>query len=922
MNIIHFLLVPDRSFARRVKRMVAQQPRLGVIVATWPELLRQAKEAYLLPETTDWAEALNAAAGGMCKEKDKPFWAKSYEVAPDETMAEVGRALAVLIEGLGPGRKITPVTEKVLPERARKHLADLAALHEKMKFVLPPHLTIINEVLKADPAAALRKIAVYHVPGSPELSPWQNALSEKLKKDLASSLDSGLEEILKKAHQWEGAKKGTALAALQRDLFDPKAEQVRLDDTVQWLAVRDYLEEAEVAAGMVQKMMKDEKAKASEIGLLVPADRSYHHAIRDAFTLAGIPLAGLDPERRARDLGREAVLNFLISRRWPAPVMAVAALYTNPLMPWSADVGACLAKEVMKGNFDPWLPKDASTQHRAMAGLIVKRDPANHAELSRALEQFAGLMNESEPLRDHRKRAQDLIRELIGLLPGKGAIPWQELLARAAPASLTAGTDEISAREGAAVFQEGEEPWRAVRFVIVLGFSSGRYPAERSSSPVFLESDIVRMKDALGCSIRCGSDEVLRGRNLFKRQLSAASEAAVVLIPRRTCAGEELHQSDTLFFMARLYASGTGKEALEAGSLVRELDTAAGRAAARWLSVTKAVKAPAAWSPEIRDLDLKRDILATIRVDKKDGTPKPESPSVLEKLLVSPFGWLLGRAGLDAQEWAPEDLDVALKGSIAHLVLEQFFNHRRPLPSAAVIKKELPAQYERIVRETAPFLLAPEWSIETRHLQQEILEAALWWRERLVHMRATIIGAESKLNGVFDSHPLTGKTDLLLEMAGGQLFVVDYKKASSEKYRTMMKAGYGVQVALYRIMLQTGVYTPEAHEKLGEALQQKREIGVMYALLNDRKILTDSSGWLGTGQQDTTEMGQKIADDGLALLKQRFGDLRKGNVKLNTTADEEWHEENSGITAKYALDASPLVRLFMHPAELEEEAAE
>jgi hypothetical protein len=44
MSIIHFLLTPDRSSARRVRRMVAENsPRLGVMVGTWTELVEQVR---------------------------------------------------------------------------------------------------------------------------------------------------------------------------------------------------------------------------------------------------------------------------------------------------------------------------------------------------------------------------------------------------------------------------------------------------------------------------------------------------------------------------------------------------------------------------------------------------------------------------------------------------------------------------------------------------------------------------------------------------------------------------------------------------------------------------------------------------------------------------------------------------------------
>jgi hypothetical protein len=920
MNTIHFLLTPDHSSSRLVKRIIAEKAsRINVIAGTWTELIEQALKAYLLPDPEDiWNEKLSETAASV----KEAFWEKSMEVASDETLASIGANLTMLIDGVGPAGKIVPDTKKVLPERARKHLADLAKLHEDMGGVLPIRLAAIRSVLDAGKDDVLSAIVLYRVEGLPLLSPWQKALIDKIEKDFPPAKDKELEGLLSQALAPAPPKKRPkALAAIQDNLFKPGAESVKLDESVQWLAVRDCLEEAEVAAGMVQTIMKEQKLKPAEIGLLVPSNKSYADAIHDAFSFAGIPVSGLDSSRKVRDLGREAVLNFLFTRRWPAPVMALAALYSNPLMPWKAKTGIGLANEVMNGRFDPWLPKDASSDDRNMADLIKKRDPATPAELAQALRDFGGLLNGSEALEEHQSRAQDLLLELAMMLPKAGEIPWKKLLAHSSPSSFPTKDDEVLVREGVAAFAEDEEPSRQVKYLIVFGFSSGRYPAGSGTSPVFFESDLTLLKEKLGYAVESGADDVLSRRNLLRRQLLSATEGITFLIPRRDMVGDELHPSDTLPFMAKLYNPPKGREALEAGNLLLELDTEEGKAAARWLALAKPATAGEPWKTVIADLNLGRDLLTTIRVDD-EGKPRPESPSMLEWLMVSPLGWLLARAGLVPSEWGPEELNVALKGTIAHSMLEYFFNDTKAIPKPAVIRRETPKQFGIVIREVAPFLDLPEWSIEKRHLEQEILEAALWWRERLIQFGAKMLGAEAKLNGQYDGVALTGKTDLLLQVSGGQLFVVDYKKSSSAKFRTMMQEGYASQVALYRKMLETGDYTASPNKALAEALAKKIEIGVLYALLNDRKVLTDSKDWLGTGQQDVTEMGRQIADQGLALLSTRFRDLRKGLVPLNKDVDEEWYAENTGITATYALDASPLVRLFMHASEPAGEAEE
>ena len=49
-------------------------------------------------------------------------------------------------------------------------------------------------------------------------------------------------------------------------------------------------------------------------------------------------------------------------------------------------------------------------------------------------------------------------------------------------------------------------------------------------------------------------------------------------------------------------------------------------------------------------------------------------------------------------------------------------------------------------------------------------------------------------------------------------------------------------------------------------------------------------------------------------LDRRLAQIRRGTVKLNTTADEDWWAQNASLPV-YALENSPLLRLFMRIAE-------
>ena len=116
-QVIHFILVPDGSAARRLRRLLAlQSPRQGILVGTWPELMEKAKSAYLIsPLSSDW----RARFHGALEKSSDAFWSNSFEVAPEETAAEVEAALALLVGAtdVNSGRVITDSEQ--LSERPR-----------------------------------------------------------------------------------------------------------------------------------------------------------------------------------------------------------------------------------------------------------------------------------------------------------------------------------------------------------------------------------------------------------------------------------------------------------------------------------------------------------------------------------------------------------------------------------------------------------------------------------------------------------------------------------------------------------------------------------------------------------------------------------------------------------------------------------
>lgn len=145
-----------------------------------------------------------------------------------------------------------------LPGRTLRYLSDLHRLHSAMGQTLPLDLATINNLLGLPEDALIRPIRVYYQPDYPYLNRWQQALVDRLNQDAASE-DTSLAQLLQTAcTDQASAPDNTTLGHLQRHLFSVASQPVQLDSSVQWMAVRDYLQEIEVAAGMIQKALDDD----------------------------------------------------------------------------------------------------------------------------------------------------------------------------------------------------------------------------------------------------------------------------------------------------------------------------------------------------------------------------------------------------------------------------------------------------------------------------------------------------------------------------------------------------------------------------------------------------------------------------------------------------------------------------------------
>ena len=398
-----------------------------------------------------------------------------------------------------------------------------------------------------------------------------------------------------------------------------------------------------------------------------------------------------------------------------------------------------------------------------------------------------------------------------------------------------------------------------------------------------------------------------RRRGLFLRQLGAVGDRVVFLAPLRDAMGEDLAPSGTITFMSRLFK---GIQAPE--DLLLILERESHRSRVKGLAVAPPADPVVSGVLDIRDPDLKIDLLLD-----GSGKPRPLSASGFDTLMVSPLAWFLQREDIVPLRWAPEELDPMTKGTLAHEVFENLFRAGTPLPAAGMIKSAAGKLLNEAILRLAPFLTGTEWYVERRNLLNDVETAALRWRELLFRCGASILGVETSLTGEFEGMPIRGRTDLILSLPSGGIFVVDYKKSTSRSRRKCMEEGYDLQASLYRRMLRFGKVADGGVEALSRALKEGGEIGVLYYMMDDQRALTDTSGWIPRSVSGVQELGSEISRNGEVLVRERIRALRSGIIPLNRENDAETFEKIGVKT--YALEDSPLVMRFAHPAPAEED---
>ncbi|WP_428925418.1 PD-(D/E)XK nuclease family protein [Marinibacterium sp. SX1] len=859
----------------RIDPLMTRNPATGATRHVTDDLLAG---TYLAPRLSaiDLQEAIGS--GGP--------WAESHKVAAEETSRAVESGLLAVARAtstLDP----SDLRPEALPDsRARTHLTGLRDLWRDLG-QLPGPLQTWHHVIRSAASDALEALPVLGDPCA-FATPAEAALDATLRAHHGA---------VAQPRAASRAADGTALRYVQ-DNLGLCADRVTPDDGIACFGLRDPREEAEFAAARAQAMLQDGTVEtARQIGLLVPDDPAYAQALPDAFDRAGLPLSGLPRDEARRDTAGALLSLLLVILAGPAPRTAMASLYVAGGMPWPAETGRRMAREVIDRGYSRSARQLGGPSRQLLDALRPCETPA----------QLFGRLGAIARAVPHL----DLQPRIAALASVTGdAIDWPLLRRRATPRDIGAqGHDRFV--EGISLFTESALPWRPVRQLIVLGMAGRHWPRQPGTDPFFTEAEIATIRSS-GLLLAGRQQKLERGLALMRRQLGAARDGLTLLVPALDLGGVRQAPSTGMALIAHLL----GRD--DPAGLVQDVRRMP--PGKRPVALSATLPVPGNGAPDLPAdglIHLQRGLgrddrpgtnLLRLR-SASDGQALPQSPSRLETLLVSPLAWLLEELDATDRTWAPEALDAMTMGTLMHQVLEDIFTERAPVPPDDAILARVPEVLHEVLSRHADWLLDGAWATERRNLEREARTICLAWAGFLRRSGAVILHNEMALRGDHAGLLLNGKADCLLELPDGRILVVDHKRARAKGRRERMSRGWDLQVALYRAMLER----PDEETELTRLVQGGARVVTAYHMLMDGTVLSDADGAGLTGVECAADDASANAIDHLARVLAEVG---MGTIRLNRHGDAQTFAKDRGLPA-YAL-ANPLVAAFCLPDQPDE----
>jgi len=881
---IHFMLVPDAQSGATLRDEFAKIGATNVKVGTFEILLDLLMEYWLLPDfdEKEWKTQLTHQAVLM----KNAFWFKSIKVDEKSVIDDLETSLQLLLNTLS---LETNTLSRIEKENTRysRYYNDLCELHEKMKHIFPVSLTkarLWNENSHLKP---LEKIYVY-ADSLLDLEVWQEEMIISLKP----FNENEFSKIYTQAFIAQINTDKDDLRHLQSMLYSSKrSKSIPQIKNLQWLVARDVQQEVEVLAGMVQNT----GAKFNEIAIVISNDGRYKEFLVQTFKTFNIPLSRAGEIEEYSDIGTQWVFDALQAQEVFAASMVFASLLSSPLMPFSNYQKQYLASIALdnrwrdhRGNIKESILKDLSNKAQGLVKIIIRwQEKAEEQRVDTFLEELEevySLISYRESTQLHKERFKSSVEDLKVYYESFPEANHRALLNQVQPYALQENSSRESYLNSIHIVHEDDCIIHKVKHLFVLGFNDGHYPRKLEKLGVFSHTNWQLLGKELHLDLDYQEQFYEKAKLAFKRQLQCAEESITFLSSALDMQGSSITSSGSLSDMAFCFYDGNGD--FEPEDLLISLEKE--NEIPFFYATNDSVEIKEYRELSSEDLHFSQNIFELRK--NSDGTLRPESPSSLEKLMISPLGWFLYRQGLEPQTWDVEELSVAIQGTIAHGVFEDIFSPENPRYDLS----DIGTYIEKRIKEEAPFLTKEYRKLDYEQLKSSILKAADEFKSLLLNTNITVKSTEEQLSGEIFEMPVAGRTDAILKLGAVQ-FVVDYKRSGSSGRIKRMESGYDHQLFLYKVMLN-----------------DDRALTAYYTM-NDATLVVDEDIALEDGKNyKIVGIENDCTANASATIEERVSQIINGKLILNCENDDKTWEKR-GVTASYTLEGSPIVKLFMKP---------
>ncbi len=367
-----YILVSDATSASVVRRSLASTGCVDIKVGTFTALIELLSELWLLPEVEDNFEQV---LSDKVFETPDAFWTESLKVDQAESLAAVESCLLQILSALPLSTPLQLISND--SSRATRYYNDLVKLFERMEQVRPYNQMVAQAWLMQSDLPSIESVELICAPDLTALETWKVEVVDKLLSLATSSEEAAVINSLLAGIYQPNPNMNEDVSLLNKHLFNVSDTQTSYDpNSIHWLTCRDGLQESEVAVCMLKQAL-DLGVAPSEIAVIAPKNSAFLATLPSLMNYAGILSSNKHAVTSVYQWELQLVKDCLIyfqerqeSGEAYSP-MSLAAVLTNPLMPWSKFTGQKYADFCFNGVFTkPLSDLNVSEEDRQMLTVV------------------------------------------------------------------------------------------------------------------------------------------------------------------------------------------------------------------------------------------------------------------------------------------------------------------------------------------------------------------------------------------------------------------------------------------------------------------------------------------------------------------------------------------------------------------------